>query len=340
MCLYPSLMLNRKYTKTKKNGGIIPPIEDPRTKYVPIGCQLCMECRKQKAREWQVRLHEHIKTNTNGKFITLTFSNESIKKLCDYEKTFTDPKTGEIYKAKLNTLKGYELDNEISTVAMRLFLERWRKKYKKSLTHWVVTELGHKGTENVHMHGIVFTDINIEDLRSIWGYGFVWAGYIKNGRLENYVNERTVNYIIKYISKVDILHKTYKSKVLTSPGIGRNYINTPNCKNNAYKGSGTDETYRTRQGYRLSLPIYYRNKIYSERERERLWIQKLDKQERWVCGERINIKYSDQQYYDALKWHRRRNIEMGYGSNEMWKRKHYEEQRRIIIINTRIHNAA
>ena len=29
----------------------IPPIKDERVKYVPIGCQECIECRKQKARQ-------------------------------------------------------------------------------------------------------------------------------------------------------------------------------------------------------------------------------------------------------------------------------------------------
>ena len=41
----------------------------------------CMECRKQKAREWQIRMCEEIKENKNGKFITFTFSNESIIEL-------------------------------------------------------------------------------------------------------------------------------------------------------------------------------------------------------------------------------------------------------------------
>ena len=34
--------------------------------------------------------------------------------------------------------------------------------------------------------------------------------------IQNYVNERTVNYIVKYLTKVDEKHKAYKSIVLTS----------------------------------------------------------------------------------------------------------------------------
>ena len=39
-----------------------------------------MECRKQKKREWQIRMNEEIKHDRTGKFITLTFSNEELDK--------------------------------------------------------------------------------------------------------------------------------------------------------------------------------------------------------------------------------------------------------------------
>ena len=54
MCLYPRIIKNRKFQANKKNNGIIPKINDKRTEYVPIGCGKCIECKKQKAREWQV----------------------------------------------------------------------------------------------------------------------------------------------------------------------------------------------------------------------------------------------------------------------------------------------
>lgn len=204
MCLYPRIINNRKYTSTKKNGGVIPAVLDERVKSVPVGCNNCIECRKKKAREWQVRLLEDIKEYKNGKFITLTFSNESIYKLSQ----------------KFKGLKGYELDNQIATQAVRYWLERWRKKHKKSLRHWLVTELGHNGTENIHMHGIIWTDESMEEVEKQWQYGIIWKGKEKNGKLENYVNESTVNYTIKYVSKMDLKHKGYKSIILTSAGIG------------------------------------------------------------------------------------------------------------------------
>ncbi len=63
MCLYPKIIRNRKYTKNKKNKGVVPTAKDKRMLWVPVGCGKCMECKKQKAREWQVRLMEEIRTN-------------------------------------------------------------------------------------------------------------------------------------------------------------------------------------------------------------------------------------------------------------------------------------
>ena len=87
MCLYPKLIKNRKYTVTKKNEGNVPVAEDARVLFVPVACGKCIECCKQKARAWQVRLQEEIRTDKNGQFVTLTFSTESILELLKEIKT-------------------------------------------------------------------------------------------------------------------------------------------------------------------------------------------------------------------------------------------------------------
>ncbi|NDV94341.1 hypothetical protein D0T84_05335 [Dysgonomonas sp. 521] len=295
------MIKNKKYTATKKNGGKIPPLLDKRVKYVAVACGCCMECMKAKARDWQIRMSEEIKTDGTGKFVTLTFSEESLEEL-------------------RQSIEGDTIEeNDIATLAVRRFLERWRKKHKKSVKHWLVTELGHNGTERIHLHGIIFTDKK-EDIELIWQYGYVWVG--------DYVNERTINYIIKYVHKADGDHPEYKPKVLTSSGIGRNYINRIDSKNNKFKGEDTDEAYRFKNGMKASLPIYYRNKIYNEEEREELWINKLNKQERWVGGERMPFKtYEElQNYENTLKFYQQKSEKLGYPKpkkKEEWDVKKY-----------------
>jgi hypothetical protein len=323
MCLYPRLIKNRKYTANKKNKGNIAPVSDERVLWVPVGCEKCMECRKQKARGWQIRLLEDVKTNTNGKFVTLTFNDQEITKL--------------IKECEQNGISGYELDNEVATIATRRFLERWRKEYGKSVRHWLVTELGHKGTENIHMHGIIWTDETLETVEKIWKYGWIWKG--KGEKRENYVNARTVNYIVKYIHKVDEDHKEYKSKILTSAGIGGNYTKTAQSQKNNYKGEETIETYRTDTGHKIAMPIYWRNKIYTEEEREKLWLQRLDKNERWVVGEKIPADNLEE-YNKLVEWYRKKNKQLGYGDDtKNWDRELYERKRRELMVKKRIAKA-
>nr|WAE43524.1 MAG: replication initiator protein [Microviridae sp.] len=312
MCLYPKLIKNRRYIPNKKNGGIIPPIIDNRVLAVPIGCGNCMECRKKKKREWQVRLHEELKHNKNGHYVTLTFSDDSIKQLCEKYKD-------------IGNKKGYEKDNAIATKAIRLFTERWRKEHKKSVRHWLITELGHKNTERIHLHGIVFTDESKEEINKHWQYGWIWAGY---NNQKTYISEKTVNYIIKYITKNDQDHKEYKPIILCSKGIGKKYTETENAIKNKYS-ENTKESYTTSTGHQIALPIYYRNKIYTEEEKEQLWIEKLDKKIRYINGQKIDISNGEEEYYKALKYAQQKNIALGYGTNEKnWQQQKYEQERR------------
>ena len=56
MCLYPKLIPNKRYLPTKKNGGVPPVCPDERLRYVTAACGDCYECRKQKQRQWVVRM--------------------------------------------------------------------------------------------------------------------------------------------------------------------------------------------------------------------------------------------------------------------------------------------
>lgn len=318
MCLYPTLIRNPKYLANAKNGGNPPPITDPRTQWVPIGCQDCIECRKKKAREWQTRLAEDITKHTNGKFITLTFNQTSLQKLYNHE--------------KIKDLKGYHKDNAVATLATRLFLERARKKYKRSIRHWLVSELGTKQTERIHLHGILFTDKPLTEIEQIWQYGHVWKGKLIKNKIVNYVSQKTVNYITKYITKQDEKHPYYKAIVLTSPGIGNAYTTKFNATRNQFKDRNTDTTYRTTSGHRISLPIYWRNKIYTDQQREKLWLNQLDNQIRYILGTPIDIRKGYNTYYRVLKCAQKQNNKLGYGNGEKtWDQLQYEIARREML---------
>jgi len=187
------------------------------------------------------------------------------------------------------------------------------------------------------MHGIIWTEEKAETINKIWKYGYTWIGDKNNG---GYVNERTINYVVKYVNKTDEKHKEYNSKILTSAGIGRNYTTRGDAEKNKYNETETKETYTTKQGIKLPLPIYYRNQIYSEEEKEKLWLKKLDKEERYVCGEKVDISKGEEDYYKKLEYYRKKNKRLGYGDdNKNWELKRYENERRNIKTLTRIKNA-
>lgn len=301
MCLYPKLIRNRKYTATKKNGGDIPPVVDERILYVPIGCGNCIECRKQKAREWQVRLAEELKTTPYAYFVTLTFEPEKMAEL----------------------VENYNIEkcNELATKAVRLFTERYRKIYKKAPRHWLITELGQDNTERVHLHGILFMQfpINNEWLTDLWKYGITDTG--------KYCNMKTINYIIKYVYKIDEKHKDYKPKIFASRGLGKGYITDFAKRKHNFDGKITKDFYTLPNGNKIALPIYYRNKLFTEEEKEKLWIQRIEQDTRYIMGvkiDKVNANFENtKRFFDTLKKYQQLNKEMGFGNDE-WQKKDYK----------------
>ena len=63
-------------------------------------------------------------------------------------------------------------------------------------------------------------------------------------------------------------------------------------------------------------------------ERNKLWIQKLDKNVRYVRGMKIDISTPEgiHEYYEVLAREQRINVELGY-PKEAWERKKYKNSR-------------
>ena len=97
---------------------------------------------------------------------------------------------------------------------MRRFLERCRKLTKKSPKHWCCTELGEENGR-IHLHGIFWCEKEL--ILKCWQYGYVYIG--------EYVNEKTIMYITKYMLKINEKRPDFKGKVLSSAGIGKGYLN-------------------------------------------------------------------------------------------------------------------
>ena len=245
MCYLKKRIKNPKYLPNKKNEFNPPVCTDERKRYIEIECGECPECRKKKRRDWSIRIREELKNNRCAVFFTGTISPERMEYL----------------------IKKYETTdkNEIITKECRLFFERIRKRTKKSIRHWAVTETGEeKG--RIHIHMICFSQtLDKWKLTNIlWD---AWtAGYKYYGK---YCNGKTVNYITKYMLKENKADKDFRSKILTSKGIGEAYCRKESSKEkHAYvkrtAETRTIETYLTDAWTETALPRYYKLKLWDE----------------------------------------------------------------------------
>ena len=67
--------------------------------------------------------------------------------------------------------------------------------------------------------------------------------------------------------------------------------------------------------------MYYRNQLYNDTEKEKLWLEKLDNEERFVLGRRVSTKKGLTAYFNILKTAQELNQKLGYGSNKKeWER--------------------
>lgn len=325
MCLYPKRIINRKYTVTEKNQGEVPlppvigtdeygkDIYDERILYVNVPCGQCEECRKQKARNWQVRLTEELKEWKYPYFITLTFAPKELEELL-----------------KKTNLKEC---NAVAGYAVRHMLERYRKDHKKSLRHWLITELGHEGTERIHLHGLIFSNEPLEFIPDetehfykwkYWKYGLMFVG--------DYCTLKTINYIVKYINKIDTDHKGFVGQILASPGIGKNWLERYKTIQYHYKPKESKDYYLLPNGSKVKLPTYYKNKLYNEEERELIWRDFMDMKVESVNGINYQQKYTPPTVMgNIIDKAQEQNKLFGYGDDSKgWRKKPYNVTRRML----------
>lgn len=262
-CERPKKIVNRRYvgmsaTDIKEYAQNTYGLLFPPDYYLEVPCGFCHSCQKSENNQYRIRLMYEIRDFPENSclFVTLTFDNENLGRFeTDYNK------------------------------AVRLFLDRLRKQYGKQIRHWFIGEYGTlKGRP--HYHGILFdvpkelqvtylTDTVVPHpkkpdeyvyvhagdhplIRAAWQYGFVFVGY---------VNDATCGYITKYLTK-SINGKRRRPRVISSFGIGKSYLNTDEAQ--LHKQGLKYQTTMTLGGYPQALPRYYFNKIFTDRDKENI----------------------------------------------------------------------
>lgn len=219
-----------------------------------VPCGKCVGCIRRRQNDWIVRLTEEQKVSFRTFFFTLTYDEDSIPKDID---------TG------TNVL--YPRD-------IQLFMKRLRKQLDVlgiKVRYFICGEYGPK-TKRPHYHGLFFfkQDIMLCDLRRYMD--FAWnLGWISLSK----VTEARIAYCAKYMtfsSRLSGVYKLHKPFVRTSIRLGYDYIPRMSFyhKNLLDNFDNNGLYYVTKQGYKLALPRYYQDRIFSDAEKAKIAYQK------------------------------------------------------------------
>lgn len=206
-----------------------------------LPCGKCPKCLSRRVSGWSFRLMEEEKRCSSSHFITLTYENAPIT------------------KSGFMTLQKRDL---------QLFIKRLRKLNQNKLKYFVCGEYGGK-TMRPHYHMILF-NCNIETISEAWKIPKtdISIGFVHYGK----VSKASVGYTLKYMCKQGKIpvHKNddrNKEFQLMSKGLGLSYIN-PSTKKYHTQDLENRMCLNIEDGKKISMPRYYKNKLYTEEQRQ------------------------------------------------------------------------
>lgn len=225
-------------------------MNEEKSEYQPVPCGKCPSCAKARASGWSFRLVKQGEVSTSALFITLTYDSKYVP--FQYLN-----KDGELITAFKPTLNKEHL---------QLFFKRLRyyqgeNDKNLSVKYYAVGEYGGK-TWRPHYHIILF-NADAEHVCKAWDMGHVHIGQ---------VTDASIGYTLKYITKKGKIpqHKNdnrQKEFCLMSKGLGKNYL-TENIIQ-WHKSDLQNRMYLPlKDGKKAAMPRYYKQKLYSEQERQ------------------------------------------------------------------------
>jgi len=216
---------------------------------ITVPCGKCPACLGNKRVNWALRMREELKVSKSAKFITLTYND--------------DKNTG-----------------SVSKIDVQLFLKRFRALCFKvevdlKLRYYITGEYGLKG-HRPHYHAIMYNTPNVNEMELYEMIGKAW----KNGHsFIGTVTDRSIMYVAKYLLKGSIIPEGCEepfSLMSSRPGIGSTYIE----RMSDWHHADLERSYVPKDGYKLGMPRYWKDKIYCRNtiEKQKEEFLKLDKE--------------------------------------------------------------
>lgn len=205
-------------------------------------CGKCSHCKTKRREDWTIRLLEEMKDHDNAVFVTLTYADENI-----------------IYAEYLPTLYKPDLQN---------FIKRLRKRLgANKIRYYAVGEYGGK-TIRPHYHLIIFglSRKNIDIIQKAWSLDNKPIGLVHVGN----VNIKTIKYVTKYhVNRNEYPDGVEPEFTVMSrkPAIGASYV----TKMDKFHSGQIDRVFYQDYQHKKGLPRYYKDKMYTEEEKQQLF---------------------------------------------------------------------
>lgn len=215
--------------------------------YVP--CGKCPPCRLKRVQHWVFRLLEQEKISINSHFVTLTYNTLNVP----------------------ITEKGFmTLEKQHLTA----FWKALRKTQKLKIKYYCCGEYGSK-TYRPHYHAIIFDLQDVESIAKCWTKGDIHIGQVTND---------SIAYTAKYIDKDKRIPMHANDDRLPefsnmSKGLGANYITEEMVE--YHHRDLLNNVHVQMYDKKCSMPRYYRERIYTERQRKQYakYVETLREQE-------------------------------------------------------------
>lgn len=206
-------------------------------------CGKCPNCTKRRTSAWSLRLMQEAKVSQSAHFITLTY----------------DTKHAPITNSGFMSLDKRDV---------QLFFKRLRKSPGNSgskIRYYLAGEYGGK-TMRPHYH-IILYNADITTISPAWEKGHIHYGTVEGA---------SIGYTLKYISKGKTVPRHAKDDrqpefALMSKGLGKNYLTDAMIA--WHKKDLQNRMYCTiEDGKKISMPRYYKQKIYHEEQRKAIGV--------------------------------------------------------------------
>lgn len=248
---------------------------------VHVPCGKCNQCLQNRRADWSFRLWNEMKVSTSAWFITITYDGKHQPTIPfeDYQLPTLDKEDVQKFMKRLRK------HNDATTTRLG--------KARTTLKYYLVGEYGGKSFRP-HYHIILFNlePDTLNEIPSIWGLGHVSVGTCEPA---------SIHYTTKYVlNKKDGWAPIAPPFSLISNGIGKHYLRT-----NGHEHKKALQNFVVgNNGQKLRLPRYYKEAIFSIREKETLAAQSIDQYDvlyRKAIERLSQVHPQPENYHDYLR---------------------------------------